>query len=111
MKIKCVVAPLWDANPFSEDEKEQLRSDEQYNEYCTFYHKLLPNVEGLCWADGLDDSLTYVFSRDTICRGEYRVSVFDDRGAIRHTARKTIAELFRDENFPCDGRTLRLVAA
>lgn len=109
MKKEIMQAPVWSASPFSEDEKEIKESERQYEDYRAFYFDLLPKVAGLMWTD--ENCVSYVFSHDTIHPGEFRVSVFDEKGAIRHTARETICDLFRAENFPWDGRQLVVVTA
>ena len=107
--VKKIQAPIWDANPFAEDPAEAKRSDEQQKAWRDFYRDLLPSVAGLEWTQHYRcDDVTYIFSRD-VAEDGYRLSVFDSIGAVRHCSRKTVGELFRDEQFPFDGRTLTVV--
>lgn len=104
-EVYHIAAPIWAANPFGDDE-ELAQSDREYAAYFRFYMDLLPYVAALSWAAG---PLLYVFSKDTQSGG-YRLSCFDKIGALRHTARQTIADLFEAETFPFDGRDLTVVA-
>ena len=105
MTIEKIKAPVWDADGFSDDEEEQERSFRQYEAYQDFYNKLLPRIKGLGWRT---EEFQYVFSKDTITGG-FRVSVFDKKGAIRHSARNTVGELFQHESFPYNGCWLFVV--
>lgn len=107
--VKKIQAPIWDANPFTEDPVEAKKSDEQYKAWKAFYRDLLPSVVGLEWIQRYwNENVTYIFGKDVLGEG-YRVSVFDSKGAVRHSARETIGELFRDEQFPFDGCELTVV--
>ena len=108
MRIWQVKAPIWSANAFSENPQEQKLSELQYEECKHFYMRLLPKVCALEWKT--KNGLQYVFSRDTI-EGGYRISVFDKKGAVSHSARDSIEELFlRESCFPYDGRWMSAVA-
>lgn len=108
MYVAALNAPVWESNPFSENEAERIRSDFEEKLYVDFYMDMLEKVKGMAWFSN-DERLEYVFSHDTQSGG-YRLSVFDKDGAIRHTARQSIKELFREEQFPSDGRRLTIVA-
>lgn len=99
-------SPIFDANPFGTDEEMELW-DKQHKAFNNFYQNLLPKVSALQWTDGRK---TMIFSRDTISNlVEYRVSAFDEKGAIYHVTRETIERLLHAESFPCDGRELEIV--
>ena len=109
LQKRIIYAPIWDANPFAEDPAENERSEKQYKAWKAFYRDLLPSVAGLEWTQRYrNEDVTYIFGKDVLGEG-YRVSVFDSKGAVRHSARDTIGELFLCEQFPFDGRELTVV--
>lgn len=109
LQKRIIYAPIWDANPFAEDPAENERSEKQYKAWKAFYRDLLPSVAGLEWTQRYrNEDVTYIFGKDVLGEG-YRVSVFDSKGAVRHSARDTIGELFLCEQFPFDGRKLTVV--
>ena len=90
LQKRIIYAPIWDANPFAEDPAENERSDKQYKAWKAFYRDLLPSVVGLEWTQRYrNEDVTYIFGKDVLGEG-YRVSVFDSKGAVRHSARETI---------------------
>ena len=109
LQKRIIYAPVWDANPFAEDPAEIEQSEKQYKAWKAFYRDLLPSVAGLEWTQRYrNEDVTYIFGKDVLGEG-YRVSVFDSKGAVRHSARDTIGELFLCEQFPFDGRELTVV--
>lgn len=111
MEISHIPSPLWTANGFSEDENEQELSWKQYNAYKKFYEKLLPTVDALMWTvtDSMKNVRQYIFSKDPTGDSVYRVSLFDEKGAVYHVGRDTIESLFSVEQFPYDGSNLTIV--
>ena len=95
LQKRIIYAPIWDANPFAEDPAENERSEKQYKAWKAFYRDLLPSVAGLEWTQRYrNEDVTYIFGKDVLGEG-YRVSVFDSKGAVRHSARETIGELLQ----------------
>lgn len=111
MEISHIQSPLWTANGFSEDEEERELSFQQYDAYKKFYEKLLPTVDALMWTatNSMKNVRHYIFSKDPTGDSVYRVSLFDEKGAVYHVGRDTIEALFSAEQFPYDGSNLTIV--
>lgn len=111
MEISHIQSPLWTANGFSEDEEERELSFQQYDAYKEFYEKLLPTVDALMWTatNSMKNVRQYIFSKDPTRDSVYRVSLFDEKGAVYHVGRDTIEALFSAEQFPYDGSNLTIV--
>lgn len=101
-----VVEPLL---AFSDDERKQRLADNQENSSLQFYRRLLSRAAGVEWWSK-DKWLRYVFSQDTIKKGEYRVSVFSRFGEVpAYHESGNIDWLLYAIEFPFDGRFLTVL--
>ena len=78
-----------------------------------FYKRLFSSAVAVRWTVGHSKRLgaqVAVFSVDTKTGG-YRISYFDNFGAIRHASRSTVAELVEDEwqSLPTDRRKITVL--